>query len=129
MKNQLGAVFLLIGLSIFCCGCSNVTQPPIALNRNFELTKPQRDTLGIAASRGDGLAAYRLFQYYSFVEFDEAQSMVWLERAAKLRYRPAIISLGNLLCESSNPRERKRGQKILSEVGAKDPTRPLNPPE
>ena len=128
MKNQLKPALFLIGLSILCCGCSNVTQPPPApLNRNFELTKPQRDTLGIAANRGDGLAAYRLFQYYAFVEFDEAQSMVWLERAAKLRYRPAIIGLGNLLCESSDPRERKRGRKLLNEVGARDPTLPLNP--
>src|SRR5262245_34689334 len=124
MKNQVKAVLFLVSLCILCCGCSSTPQSPaIPLNRNLELTKNQRDILEIAASRGDGAAAYRLFQYYAFVEFNEAQYTIWLERAAKLDYRPAIISLGNLLCESSNPAERERGRKLLREVGAEDPTR------
>lgn len=126
MKNQLTVELFLIGLGILYCGCSNMTQsPPVPLNRNFELTKQQRDTLQVAANRGNGLAAYRLFQYYAFVDFNQSQSVAWLERAANLGYRPAIISLGNLLCESSDPRERERGRKLLREVGAKDPTVPL----
>jgi len=126
MKNQLIVGLFLIGLGILYCGCSNMTQsPPLPLNRNFELTKQQRDTLQVAAKHGDGVAAYRLFQYYAFVEFDRSQYMIWLERAANLGYRPAIISLGNLLCESSEPRERERGRKLLRKVGAKDPTVPL----
>ena len=123
MKNQLRVLLLIITFGILCSGCSNIAQPPpIPLNRNFDLTDNELSSLEIAANQGDGLAAYRLFQYYAFFEFNEVQYTRWLTRAAKLGYRPAIESLGNILCESSDPKERRRGRELLREVGAEDPT-------
>jgi TPR repeat protein len=123
MSRNIFVAIILFILPVFGGACSHVTQSePTALNQNFVRTSADRETLKKSANAGDGAAAYQLFQYYAFVEFDKAEYSYWLKRAVKLGYRPAIISLGNLLCESSDAQERRRGWKLLREAGVEDPT-------
>jgi TPR repeat protein len=123
MSKHILAAFVFSALGTFVSGCANVREPqPTALNQGLVRTSKEREALQKAADAGDGAAAYQLFQYYAFVEFDKQQYTYWLERAVSLNYRPAIVGLGNLLCESSDPQERRRGQKLLRQAGAEDPT-------
>ena len=86
------------------------------MNKTGDFSKRELEDLEAAAQRGDGQAANRLSGYYEFLRRDEKKARYWLEQAAALHYKPAILSLGNLLVESSSSAERQRGRKLLSEI-------------
>jgi TPR repeat protein len=83
------------------------------MNLPLDRSETELVSLQRAANAGQGKAAYALCQYYGFVKFDEEKERYWLERAAQLNYAPAMISLGNILIESSSPIDRRRGRLML----------------
>ncbi|MGI8957772.1 MAG: hypothetical protein ACR2II_12785 [Chthoniobacterales bacterium] len=90
------------------------------MNRPLDRSETELVTLQRAADAGQGKAAYALCQYYGFVRFDEEKERYWLERAARLNYTPAVISLGNILIESSSANDRRRGRLMLQKAGVSD---------
>ena len=86
------------------------------MNQSLDRTETHLASLRVAAKSGDGTAAYELSQYYRYVAFDFKQQRYWLEYAAKLRYTPAVVSLGNLLVESPSAEDRLRGKKLLRQA-------------
>lgn len=109
----------LVSYVTLVSGCVNqqsVQSTP--LTQPLELTPQQLNSLQTAANARNGAAAYQIALYYGYVVFDENKCRIWLERAAKLKYLPAMESLGNMLVESSRREDRIRGQRLLEEVHA-----------
>ena len=92
-------------------GC--VADRPHAMNEPLDRTPTQLKKLEHDAGAGSGEAAMTLAIYYGFHEFDYAAERRWLERGAALGYPPALESLGNMLIDSSNPKDQRRGRRLL----------------
>ena len=86
------------------------------MNETMDRSPSQLARLETEADAGRGDSAYQIAQYYYFFVFDEVQGRRWLERAAALHWRPAVESLANLLVESANPKDRRRGRALLIEA-------------
>jgi len=124
MNMLTSATMKLVCFSIVCSlcviavnGCANGPNgKPTLMNQSLDRTETHLASLRVAAKSGDGTAAYELSQYYRYVAFDFKQQRYWLEYAAKLRYTPAVVSLGNLLVESPSAEDRLRGKKLLRQA-------------
>jgi TPR repeat protein len=86
-------------------------------NAPLDLSPGQLAQLEKQAAAGRGDSAYQISLYYDFIEFDYAKARRWLEKAAALHWKPAMISLANALLESSNPKDRSRARHLLAEAG------------
>ena len=91
-------------------------QQPMSMNQTLFRTATQIANLKLAAKRGDGAAAYELFNYYAFAVFDQKAASQWLNRSANLHYVPAMLSLGNLLVESDSAQDKMRGLVLIQEA-------------
>jgi TPR repeat protein len=105
---------LAVAAVALLCGCA--ANQPMPMNAPLDLTPVQLLQLEKQAADGRGDAAYRISLYYGGVEFDEAKSHYWLEKAAALRWKPAMISLANELLDSSNPTDRSHGRRLKAEA-------------
>jgi len=61
--------------------------------RSFDLTDVERDKL-TAAALTNTAAAYRLYQFYELVRFDQGAAMKWLKKSAEGGDAEAQYSLG-----------------------------------
>jgi hypothetical protein len=102
---------LVIAALVLLSGC--VADRPHAMNESLDRTLMQLEKLERDARAGSGEAAMTLAIYYGFHEFDDAAERRWLERGAALRYFPAVESLGNILIESSNLQDQRKGRRLL----------------
>lgn len=69
----------------------------------FWLSEQKKATLSIIAEKGGNDAAFRLAQYYSFVEFDSEKERYWLERSASADRAVAQYNLSFLLFNKGEP--------------------------
>jgi TPR repeat protein len=86
------------------------------MNAALDLSPTHLAGLEKEAAAGRGDAAYRISLYYDCVEFDYPKGRHWLEKAAALHWKPAMISLANALLESSNSKDRSRARHLLAEA-------------
>ena len=105
---------LAVAIFALLSGCA--ANRPMPMNAPLDLTPAQLAQLQEEAAHGRGDAAYQISLYYGFVRFDETKCRYWLEKAATLRWKPAMISLANELLESSNPKDRSRGRRLQAEA-------------
>ncbi|WP_175016814.1 hypothetical protein [Massilia sp. YMA4] len=76
---------------------------PASTATSYWLSAQQKATLSENAKRGDKHAAFRLAQYYSFVEFDRDKEQYWLECSAKAGLAVAQYNLSFLLLNKEEP--------------------------
>ena len=79
---------------------------PIMGNAAFILTPQEIETLRDRSLENDPVAMFRLANYYALVEDDHAESMIWLEKAAKAGHVIAQHNLAVSLLISSNLKDR-----------------------
>lgn len=85
-----------------------------------------------AAERGDGRAAFLLFEHYAIAVNEPKLARKWLRRSADLGYRPGQVNLGmDLIRESldsgseSQAEEGERWLRAAAEAGDDDAARHL----
>ncbi len=111
-SHLLHAVPAAVLLLFAFCGCAN-TERTVAVNDATPYTSSHVQKLKREADAGNGMAANQLSGYYGYIKQDPVAQRRWLERAAALRYPPAVKSLGDMLLESSNVKDRQRGRRLL----------------
>lgn len=75
---------------------------PVSTASTYWLSEVEKSTLSDKADRGDKNAAFRLAQYYSFVEFDSDKEQFWLERSATAGHAIAQYNLAFFLLNKEN---------------------------
>jgi TPR repeat protein len=76
--------------------------PPASTASTYWLSGAEKSTLLDKSNKGDKDAAFRLAQYYSFIEFDSAKEQYWLERAATAGHAVAQYNLAFFLFSKEN---------------------------
>lgn len=71
----------------------NPTDNPVSTASIFNLTQIEIDLLNIKANDGDSEAAFRLAQYFTFVENKSNKKKYWLEIAEKNKHPAAAYNL------------------------------------
>lgn len=107
-------VLLIATVTALLVSCA--AERPVPMNATLDQSPTQLAQLENEASAGRGDSAYQLCLYYDFVLFDYTKAHYWLERAASLRWKPAMISLANELLESSSEMNRRRGRRMMAEA-------------
>lgn len=75
---------------------------PINPSDEFKLNPDQLDEMKSLAAKGDGGAGFRLWEYYSFAEYDEQESNYWLELSAKLNNPIAQYNMASMSYRRKN---------------------------
>ena len=78
---------LLIALAAFITGCVDKPQQqiipkPVTGLESFDISDAERKKL-IAEASTNSYSAFRLFQYYQFVHYDNDAAMKWLRKSAQ----------------------------------------------
>jgi hypothetical protein len=107
-------VLLFLASVIMLTACAEDVGKP--MNAGLDKTPVQLERLRREAAAGDCDSAMQLSGYYGYFLFDYAQERAWLEKAAAMHCKNAIISLGDLLEDSDSPKERRRGRALLKEA-------------
>ena len=76
---------------------------PISTGSTYWLNELERSQLADKADLGDKDAAFRLAQYYAFLELDSEKERHWLERAARAGHIVAQHNLSFLLYFKEDP--------------------------
>ncbi|WP_181259098.1 sel1 repeat family protein [Pseudoduganella armeniaca] len=76
---------------------------PVSTATTYWLSEQERAALSQSAQKGDKDAAFRLAQYYSFIEFDSEKEQYWLECSAKAGHAVAQYNLSFLLLNREEP--------------------------
>jgi TPR repeat protein len=66
--------------AIFLIGCRS--RPTLHTNANCNLSEQQVADFTSKAQAGDGVAAWRLCEYYGFIKYDNASMLRWMKVAA-----------------------------------------------
>lgn len=75
---------------------------PISPALTYWLSESEKSTLLDKSNKGDKDAAFRLAQYYSFIEVNNDQEQYWLERSATAGHTIAQYNLAFLLFNKEN---------------------------
>ena len=77
--------------------------PPISTASTYWLSEADKSNLSDKSDKGDKDAAFRLAQYYSFVDFNGDKEQYWLERSATAGHAVAQYNLAFFLYNRENP--------------------------
>jgi hypothetical protein len=107
---------LVIVLSLISCGDKKMDElskdkkleSPKALTgaSSFSIGENELVSLKEAANNGDANAAFRLYQYFTFLASNEQEATVWLTVAAKLGHSVAQNNLAHMLFWKNNDLEK-----------------------
>jgi TPR repeat protein len=86
---------------------------PTHANAGLELTESQIRALEKSANAGDGVASFRLYQFFSFVLADSNQAMLWLKKAAIQGHVIAQYNLAVTLLQREDPESKQEATKWL----------------
>jgi TPR repeat protein len=101
---------IAISLCVFCLtGCSKEKAEKTP-GQSFYLSQDDIKQLSLQGEKGDGTAAFRLFQYYELYLEDGKQSFYWLKKAAENGH---VIAQYNLGLEFLNNQQRKDRTQAL----------------
>jgi|GEM_PF-2704186 len=101
---------LLLVLFLIISGCG--VQVPVSPSSTFSLSPEEEKRLS-ESSDTDMNAAFKLYQFNSFVRQDVEQSTKYLRQAAKLGHGVSQFNLGSELMESTNESLRTEGRMCL----------------
>jgi len=109
--TKIAAAYLYSGFILFYPKVVNATPimddqenpHPASTASTYWLGDAEKYELSHKADKGDKDAAFRLAQYYSFVEFDGDKEQYWLERSASSGHAIAQYNLAFLLFNKANP--------------------------
>jgi len=99
-KNLKSFLFstILASLIIFLCGCLS-NKPPKIINASFGLSEEQITDYQIAAKSGDGYAASKLSNYFTYIKNDHIAGFYWLSLAATNNFADSQMLLGQCYLE------------------------------
>ena len=84
------------------------SQEPVSSGSTYGLSVDAVNQLSTKANDGDGNAAFRLYQYYTFSTEDKLQRRRWLEVAANAGNSTAQYNLAHGLLENKNFAEARK---------------------
>ena len=72
------------------------------------------------SSKGDKNAAFSIYKYYTFSEYNANLSFFWLQRSAELQHPIATFNLAEKYREIGDIEKSKKWAKIAVELGIQD---------
>jgi len=77
-------------------------------SEKYYLTTKEKEDLLIKARMGDGNAAFKLANYYEFIDSNRSEALIWLEKAAKNGHIVAQYNLAYFLSLSPDKKENEQ---------------------
>jgi TPR repeat protein len=108
---------------IMNCNNSDNKESFICINESFVIDKKNIHKLELEALKGSPKIAFKLYQYYDFIELDHTIGFYWLNIAAENGHPIAQYNLATELFEGSDLKNKTRAQfwaKMAAQNGVRE---------